>query len=119
MSVTDPERVVVLRRRGSVRRARRAEWRDSQEARLSLGRMAVGHGSGSLPEIVAPGTSARTQRRLTNRFRTALAIDRPRAAGDTVWTVFVCSPATGEYDLSTARRISLPNAATVDLIWVR
>ena len=119
VSVADPQRVVVLPRRGALRRGRRSEWRDNPEARLSLGRMAVGHGGGAVPEIVAPGTTARTQRRLSKRLRAALAIDRPRGPGDPGWIVFVCTPSTGEFDLSVARRISQPDATAVDLIWVR
>ncbi len=119
VSVTEPQRVVILRRRASLRRSRRSEWRDNNEARLSLGRMAAGHGGGAVPEIVAPGASVRTQRRLSKRFRAALAIDRPRGPGEPGWTVFVCGPSTGEFDLSDARRVTQPDATTVDLIWVR
>jgi hypothetical protein len=118
VSVADPHRVVILAPRRPWSPRRRPEWREDDRSRSSLQGLADGR-AGVYPELLAPGWSERTRRRLTRRVRAALRVDRSRSRPAAAWTVFVCTAATGEFDLALARQLTERGEDEFDLIWVR
>ncbi len=119
VSIVEPRRVVILSTAKPYPLAPRALWRNDRTTWSSLRRLGSGRRDGLVPELHALGASERTERRLARRLRGALGIDRSHIGTEPEWTVFVCTPATGEVDLALARRISGGDSEDVDLIWVR
>jgi hypothetical protein len=119
VSVVDPRRVVILSPARPFPFASRSLWRDDHEAHVSIRRLGGDHRPGAVPEIRALGASGRTERRLGRRMRRILNVERHVTDAEPSWTVFVCTPATGEFDLALARRLTQRAQEGVDLIWVR
>jgi hypothetical protein len=118
MSVAEPDRVVILAPRRWWALRRRPEWRDDDRSRSSLQNLADGR-DGVAPELLAPGWSERTRRRLSTRVGAVLQPNGERLRQSTAWTVFVCTAATGEFDLALARQLVERGRDEFDLIWVR